>query len=1109
MKKGLLFISLFILSSSLSFGQAESSYDLFQKGKIALNNEEYKKANELFEECLIELEKSTTIDSLLFGEVHLEIGSTQTKLSDNKKALVHAEIAYDMLTRIDTIYLDHARLIHLMAYTRFYNSKYKESQPFFKRGIQIYRNKQAADTLSFLYQFLGSTFYRLTDYDKALVYCDSAETVLKDYDPLKSLYKLMSIYDSRGDIRRRQRQFDEAIRNYDQSIVFNQQLPVFDTASYINVMEGKSTVFSNTGNDYKALKTLKEVEKIAIKKYGEFDAFLIPTYINIGFNLNNLGRYSEALAYLNKAVTIAKSHDFEETYYVYLSAYPNIGDVHLRRSNYEEAYTYFKKSYDLNEKKYGKNHPRTLRMAEAVALTLSKIGGKEEQAINLLSEVNDIYLKKYGYESKEVAENLGSLGSVYFNQGKPFLATPLFEKSVAIRRKVFGNEHLSTATGLKLLGESYFEDNQYELAERVYQELLKIYEPFPATFTDRAPVFYGLSEIYLERKEFEKASKAIDDAMLSTGFDTNKLSYDKVDDLPFLVNIFQLKLHWISAVFEDTKDARHLKILTTFKNKINGVATYVRSGAIENKSKQKVEAQLSELFSKTAILMNYLYLETDDLNDFEQSLIMADAAKNARLLANLQFDNLQTFAGVPKELIDQEQLLRSEIFSLEQRYNKTEEDEKQAIEDQLFEKRTALYNLNDVFKNEYPSFFELKHQTKPVSLSRLRADVLKDKQAIIHLNANEDEILVLCVSENGIFSNLLKTKSIESDLDKLQRIDKTITDDLLLSASNLYTQLLKPVIDQLPTSINNLVIVSDEKYTYFPFESLVTNSSKDNIKYLFEDYTISYAYSIALLEEQYKSRDQNRSRVLTMAPIYFDIDTSDQIYSDLAIAQLVRSGNYKLPGALEEASIIADFFNGTAFLNETATETAFKKNAKDFSTLHLSMHAIMDEDDPMNSRLLFYNDTTSIDDGLLYAYELYNMKLNADLVVLSACNTGQGQLVKGEGVMGISRAFAYAGTPSTVMSLWKVPDESTSKIMVAFYKHLKDGASKSEALRNAKLDYLESVIAPEQTHPYYWAGFILSGNDDPISLESGWSIKTILLLSFLCLALLWISMRKK
>ena len=115
-------------------------------------------------------------------------------------------------------------------------------------------------------------------------------------------------------------------------------------------------------------------------------------------------------------------------------------------------------------------------------------------------------------------------------------------------------------------------------------------------------------------------------------------------------------------------------------------------------------------------------------------------------------------------------------------------------------------------------------------------------------------------------------------------------------ALRFITRLLKPIIDQLPTSVDNLVIVPDEKQTYFPFESLVT-SSKERPKYLFEDYAISYAYSIALLEEQYKSGGQNKSGLLVMAPSYADMDTSKYMNTDLAIAQLVRSGNYKLPGA--------------------------------------------------------------------------------------------------------------------------------------------------------------------------------------------------------------------
>ena len=121
---------------------------------------------------------------------------------------------------------------------------------------------------------------------------------------------------------------------------------------------------------------------------------------------------------------------------------------------------------------------------------------------------------------------------------------------------------------------------------------------------------------------------------------------------------------------------------------------------------------------------------------------------------------------------------------------------------------------------------------------------------------------------------------------------------------------------------------------------------------------------------------------------------------------------------------------------------------------------------PMNSRFVF-DPSNDNDTNNLLLYELYNLQSNASLVVLSACETGKGSYHKGDGIRSLGNGFFYAGVPNVVMSLWKVPDESTSKIMTAFYKHLQSSASKSQALRQAKLDYLENVIAVEQRHPYY------------------------------------------
>ena len=148
------------------------------------------------------------------------------------------------------------------------------------------------------------------------------------------------------------------------------------------------------------------------------------------------------------------------------------------------------------------------------------------------------------------------------------------------------------------------------------------------------------------------------------------------------------------------------------------------------------------------------------------------------------------------------------------------------------------------------------------------------------------------------------------------------------------------------------------------------------------------------------------------------------------------------------------------------------------------MHGILDDQQPMRSHLLFQQEDPSLVDSLndnyLMMAELYGMQLNAELAVLSACNSGIGQLSGGEGMMSLSRAFSYAGVRSIVMSLWAVSDQSTADLMLLFYKNLKNGSTKANALRQAKLEYLETYNDPIFSHPYYWSGFVMIGDTSPI-----------------------------
>ena len=139
--------------------------------------------------------------------------------------------------------------------------------------------------------------------------------------------------------------------------------------------------------------------------------------------------------------------------------------------------------------------------------------------------------------------------------------------------------------------------------------------------------------------------------------------------------------------------------------------------------------------------------------------------------------------------------------------------------------------------------------------------------------------------------------------------------------------------------------------------------------------------------------------------------------------------------------------------------------------------------------------------------ELYGFKSNASLAVLSACNTGVGGYKSGKGIVSLSEAFLYAGIPSTISSLWSAPDNATKDIMVSFYTELTKGKSKSMALRNAKLNFITQNKDSRLNHPFYWAGFVLYGNDAPITLSNGWDMKYYiffgLILAFIVFTLLY------
>ncbi len=297
----------------------------------------------------------------------------------------------------------------------------------------------------------------------------------------------------------------------------------------------------------------------------------------------------------------------------------------------------------------------------------------------------------------------------------------------------------------------------------------------------------------------------------------------------------------------------------------------------------------------------------------------------------------------------------------------------------------------------------------------------------------------------------------------------------------MYTILLDPIRDKLPSE---LIIVPDGVLGYVSFDALLSSLPEDEayintFSFLIKDFQISYAYSATLLMEMIQKDHHPNKRLLAFAPAFEGEETSDKEIATM------RKGLGRLTFNEPEVRSIQTLMGGDVYVKDQALASTFQSKAEEYQILHLSTHAKAVDETEGLSFLAFTEVADTVDHKFIYMNDLYNLKLNADLVVLSACETGLGELKKGEGILSIARAFTYAGAKSIVNSLWSVDDESTKFLMEHFYSYIKEGKRKDEALRLAKLDYLNSE---NMSDPFFWAAFIPVGDMSPIQfVDQGWT----------------------
>lgn len=497
------------------------------------------------------------------------------------------------------------------------------------------------------------------------------------------------------------------------------------------------------------------------------------------------------------------------------------------------------------------------------------------------------------------------------------------------------------------------------------------------------------------------------------------------------------------------------------------------------------EVQIKYFSSKQDVYKDYAELLIKN-NQYEKAFLMLDRSKSRNMMQNLNNLKLQSFVKDDKlldQLYEYEWMIHSGLYAFE---------------------LDSLKNVYAVFKKELaakdPHISRYLNFNQDKSVKDYQKSLTPNESALSFYVANDYTALFL-ISKSGFntyiinngrkqVSELLRGISPYYSIDNIN--DNTFFNQDLFSfnaagANNFYNSFLKEALTKVPKN-SKLIIIPSVETVYLPFEILVTNSNKEespyvyrNKKYLLMDYDISYSPSLGAYIDQKGNDLHNGNKFLIMGDPAMNTNSSGYAERRGLLEDepgLPRNISLlPLRYSREEVNEIGNLINADQVLTDrNATETNFKNNAALNSIIHLSTHSFLIKKQPV---IFLSNIYDPENDGFLEASEIAGMNLNSDLVVLSSCKSGLGEIDESEGVLGMTKAFFEAGTKSVVVSLWEVNDRYTSNLMTLFYEKLSKGFDKGEALREAKMEFIKKY----SPNPYYWGAFVLSGNTGSLVIK--------------------------
>lgn len=791
-------------------------------------------------------------------------------------------------------------------------------------------------------------------------------------------------------------------------------------------------LYLNLGRNDLALQALQQALEYFEKenKAKSLEAAQAITYLGLVYN--STGKSAQAEEQLLMALTLRQDL-LKPDHELIAASYNDLGLVYLGVDN-DKALDYYEKALAIYEKLHGRQHPK-------IAIASTNIGFVYRDlelygdAVNNFETALKIWEEVYTQPHPAKAFVLFNLGETYLKMGDPKAARGYYDRALALYRSSYGEKHPDISRVLNAIGNLETTARLFDDALQHYQQaLIANVHSFTSTDETANP---GLQDFYhgnvllyslllkaqaLEARHFGKSLKFSD---LSLGLNTLQRCDTLIDKL------------------------RQQSTNESDKIALGVIASEVYADGV----RMAHEAAAVALRKKP-------YLEL--------AFYFAEKSKSAVLLEAISESEAKSFAGIPTPLLEEEKNLKSAIALTAQKLA-----QKPSAEEEKYLRETS-FNLNRSYaafvkklESEFPGYFNLKFNAASPSIQQLQQRLDHHTALLSYFIDDKNNRLYIFLITRRSYKVIDHT--LPAEFDKyITGLRNALYFNVIGAYASTARKLEKLLIPGIPGSIKDLVVLPTGRLSILPFETLLTSTVKEPknyqaLPYLLNRYTVRYEFSAGLLLQKSKQAEAKAPSIFLCAPISFP----------------AKDNLSELPATESEVKEIAQLFaskkiGNTLFMGQQATEHMVKSSGlKSYSLLHFATHGVVDENAPELSRI-FLQSASDAEDGHLFAGEIYNLEMDANLVTLSACETGLGKISKGEGVIGLSRALVYAGARNIIVSFWSVADESTSTLMKTFYERMLATPSSgySNTLREAKLTLMKNET---YAAPYYWAPFILIG----------------------------------